>query len=66
MSFYTTHFAYATEDWGSAVGQQPIKEDPTTIEVLPEELRPVVDISKLRRSSSPARSARRRVAGSTA
>ena len=60
MSFYTTHFAYATEDWGSALRQKPTQEDPTTIEVLPEELRPVVDISKLRRSSSPVRRRRRR------
>ena len=48
MSFYTTHFAYATEDWSSALRQKPTQEDPTTIEVLPEELRPVVDMSKLR------------------
>ncbi len=60
MSFYTTHFAYATEDWGSAVRQKPTQEDPTTIEVLPEELRPVVDMSKLRHSSyHPARRRRR-------
>ncbi len=61
MSFYTTYFAYATEDWSSALRQKPTQEDLTTIEVLPEELRPVVDISKLRRSSSPARRRTRRV-----
>lgn len=58
MSFYTTHFAYATEDWSSAVRQNPTQEAPTTIEVLPEELRPVVDMSKLR--LLPAYPARRR------
>jgi hypothetical protein len=58
MSFYTTHFAYATEDWGSAVRQKPIQED-LTIEVLPEELRPVADISKLRHPAYPARRRRR-------
>ena len=57
MSFYTTHFAYATEDWSSAVRQKPAQEDPS-IEVLPEELRPVVDMSKLR--LLPAYPARRR------
>ena len=41
MSFYTMHFAYATEDWSRAVKQKPTQqEDPTTIEVLPEELPP--------------------------
>ena len=60
MSFYTTHFAYATEDWGSAVRQKPIQED-LTIEVLPEELRPAVDMSKLRHQAYyPARRRRRR------
>ncbi len=59
MSFYTTHFAYATEDWSSAIRQNPTQEDPS-IEVLPEELRPVVDMSKLR---LPAYPARRRRAG---
>ena len=55
MSFYTTHFAYATEDWGRAIRQKPTQED-LTIEVLPEELRPVVDMSKLRHPSyHPAR-----------
>jgi hypothetical protein len=54
MSFYTTHFAYATEDWSSAVRQKPAQEDPS-IEVLPEELRPAVDMSKLRLSAYPAR-----------
>jgi hypothetical protein len=49
MSFYTMHFAYATEDWSRALKQNPTQEeDPSTIEVLPEELRPVVDMSKLR------------------
>ena len=57
MSFYTTHFAYATEDWSSAVRQKPAQED-RSIEVLPEELRPVVDMSKLR--LLPAYPARRR------
>jgi hypothetical protein len=56
MSFYTIHFAYATEDWSTAVKQKPNQEeDPTTIEVLPEELRPVVDMSKLRHLAHPAR-----------
>ena len=56
MSFYTTHFAYATEDWSTAVKQNPTQEeDPTTIEALPEELRPVVDMSKLRHPAHPAR-----------
>jgi len=59
MSFYTTHFAYATEDWSSAVKQNPTQEDPTTIEVLPEELRPVVDMSKLRHPVHPARRRRK-------
>ena len=59
MSFYTTHFAYATEDWSTAVKQKPTQEDPTTIEVLPEELRPVVDMSKLRHLAHPARRRRR-------
>ena len=59
MSFYTTHFAYATEDWSRAVKQNPIQEDPTTIEVLPEELRPVMDMSKLRHPAHPARRRRR-------
>jgi hypothetical protein len=59
MSFYTTHFAYATEDWSTAVKQNPSQEDPTTIEVLPEELRPVVDMSKLRHPAPPARRRRR-------
>jgi hypothetical protein len=54
MSFYTTHFAYATEDWSRAVRQNPTQEDPT-IEVLSEELRPVVDMSKLRHPAHPAR-----------
>ena len=58
MSFYTTHFAYASEDWSRAVKQNPNQEDPT-IEVLPEELRPVVDISKLRHPAHPARRRRR-------
>ena len=60
MSFYTTHFAYATEDWSSAVRQKPSQEDPTTIEVLPEELRPVVDMSKLRLLAYLARRRKRR------
>ena len=60
MSFYTTHFAYATEDWSSAIRQNPTQEDPTTIEVLPEELRPVADMSKLRLPAYPARRRRRR------
>ena len=55
MSFYTTHFAYATEDWSRAVRQKPTQEDLTTIEVLPEELRPVVDMSKLRHLAYSAR-----------
>ena len=59
MSFYTTHFAYATEDWSTAVKQKPPQEDPTTIEVLPEELRPVVDMSELRHPAHPARRRRR-------
>ena len=60
MSFYTTHFAYATEDWSRALKQNPTQEeDPTTIEVLPEELRPVVDMSKLRHLAYPARRRRR-------
>jgi hypothetical protein len=59
MSFYTTHFAYATEDWSSAVRQKPAQEDPS-IEVLPEELRPVVDMSKLRLTAYPVRRRRRR------
>jgi len=64
MSFYTTHFAYATEDWSSAVRQKPAQEDPS-IEVLPEELRPVVDMSKLRLLPAyPARRRRRRRAWS--
>ena len=58
MSFYTTHFAYATEDWSRAVRQNPTQGDPT-IEVLPEELRPVVDMSKLRLPAYPARRRRR-------
>jgi hypothetical protein len=28
MSFYTTHFAYATEDWSSAVRQKLHKKIP--------------------------------------
>ena len=61
MSFYTTHFAYATEDWSTALKQNPTQEeDPTTIEVLPEELRPVMDMSKLRHPAHPARRRRRR------
>jgi hypothetical protein len=65
MAFYTTHFAYATEDWSTAVKQKPTQEeDPTTIEVLPEELRPVVDMSKLRHLAHPARRRRRRRAWS--
>ena len=64
MSFYTMHFAYATEDWSSAVRQKPAQEDPS-IEVLPEELRPVVDMSKLRLLPAyPARRNRRRRAWS--
>jgi hypothetical protein len=59
MSFYTTHFAYATEDWSSAVRQKATQED-STIEVLPEELRPIVDMSKLRHLAYPARRRRRR------
>jgi hypothetical protein len=60
MSFYTAHFAYAIEDWSTAVKQNPPQEeDPTTIEVLPEELRPVVDMSKLRHPAHPARRRRR-------
>jgi hypothetical protein len=59
MSFYTTHFAYATEDWSTAVKQKPTQEDPTTIEVLPEERRPVMDMSKLRHPAHPARRRRR-------
>jgi hypothetical protein len=55
MSFYTTHFAYATEDWSSAVRQKPAQEEDPSIEVLPEELRPVVDMSKLRLPAYPAR-----------
>ena len=56
MSFYTTHSAYATEDRSTAAKQKPNQEeDPTTIEVLPEELRPVVDMSKLRHPAPPAR-----------
>ena len=55
MSFYTTHFAYATEDWSRAIRQNPTQEDLTTIEVLPEELRPVVDMSRLRHLAHPAR-----------
>ena len=55
MSFYTTHFAYATEDWSSAVRQKPAQEEDPSIEVLPEELRPVVDMSKLRLPDYPAR-----------
>jgi hypothetical protein len=55
MSFYTTHFAYATEDWSTAVKQNPTQEEDPTIEVLPEELRPVVDMSKLRPPAPPAR-----------
>ena len=58
MSFYTTHFAYASEDWSRAVKQNPNQEDPT-IEVLPEELRPVVDMSKLRHPAPPARRRKR-------
>ena len=58
MDFYTTHFAYATEDWSSAARQNPTQEDPT-IEVLPEELRPVADMSKLRLPAYPARRRRR-------
>ena len=58
MSFYTTHFAYASEDWSRALKQNPNQEDPT-IEVLPEELRPVVDMSKLRHPAPPARRRRR-------
>jgi hypothetical protein len=54
MSFYTTHFAYASEDWSRAVRQNLTQED-STIEVLPEELRPVVDLSKLRHPARPAR-----------
>jgi hypothetical protein len=61
MSFYTTHFAYATEDWGSALRQKPTQEDPTTIEVVPEELRPVVDMSKLRHPAYHLARRRRRV-----
>ena len=59
MAFYTMHFAYATEDWSTAVKQKPPQEDPTTIEVLPEELRPVMDMSKLRHPAHPARRRRR-------
>ena len=59
MSFYTTHFAYATEDWSTAVKQNPTQEEDPTIEVLPEELRPVVDMSKLRHPAPPARRRRR-------
>jgi hypothetical protein len=58
MSFYTTHFAYATEAWSRAIRQNPTQED-LTIEVLPEELRPVVDMSKLRLLAYPARRRRR-------
>ena len=58
MSFYTTHFAYAAEDWGRAIRQNSTQEDPT-IEVLPEELRPVVDMRKLRLLAYPARRRRR-------
>jgi hypothetical protein len=58
MSFYTTHFAYASEDWSRALKQNPNQEDPT-IEVLPEELRPVTDMSKLRQPAHPARRRRR-------
>ena len=60
MSFYTTHFAYATEDWSRAIRQNPTQEDLTTIEVLPEELRPVVDMSKLRLLAYLARRRKRR------
>jgi hypothetical protein len=60
MSFYTTHFAHATEDWSSAIRQKPAQED-LTIEVLPEELRPMVDMSKLRLPTYPA--GRRKRAG---
>ena len=59
MSFYTTHFAYATEDWSTAVKQNPTQEEDPTIEVFPEELRPVVDMSKLRHPAHPARRRRR-------
>ena len=62
MSFYTTRFALATEDWSRALKQNPTQEDPTTIEVLPEELRPVVDMSKLRHLAYSVR--RRRLAWS--
>ena len=61
MSFYTMHFAYATEDWSRALKHNPTQEeDPSTIEVLPEELRPVVDMSKLGHPAYPARRRRRR------
>ena len=62
MSFYTTHFAYATEDWSRAIRQNPTQEatqEDLTIEVLPEELRPVVDMSKLRHLAHPARRRKR-------
>jgi hypothetical protein len=48
MSFYTTHFAHANEDWsGAAVKKTAAREEEHTIEALPEELRPAVDMSKL-------------------
>jgi hypothetical protein len=55
MYFYTTHFAYATEDWSRTVKQKPTQEEDPTIEALPEELRPVVHMSKLRHLAHPAR-----------
>jgi hypothetical protein len=60
MSYYTTHFAYANEDWSRAVKQKPTQEEDPTIEVLPEELRPVVNMSKLRHPAYPAKKRRRR------
>ena len=58
MSFYTAHFAYAIEDWSTAVKQRSTQEEPT-IEVLTEKLRPVMDMSKLRHPAHPARRRRR-------
>ena len=58
MSFYTTHYAYATGDWSRAVKQKSTQVEPT-IEVLTERLRPVMDMSKLRHPSHPAKRRRR-------
>ena len=42
MAFYTMHFAYATEDWSTAIKQKPPQEeDPTTIEVFPRSFAPL-------------------------